>query len=57
MSHAFVYGFNTSVLGARPIATCVARWPGQNSDIHQEKVPSVLIYNAEGEVCCNFSTR
>jgi hypothetical protein len=57
VSRRFIYEVNTSVLGACPIVTCVARWPGQNSDIHQEKVPSVLIYNAEGEVCCDFSAR
>ena len=40
------------VIDARPVFTHVARWPGQEGAPYEEKVPSVLIYNAEGEVCC-----
>jgi len=30
--------------------TGVARWPGQESAVYEEKVPSVLIYDAEGKL-------
>jgi hypothetical protein len=44
----------TSGLGVPPLVTRVARWPGQEGAIYEEKVPSVLIYDAQGEVCCGF---
>jgi hypothetical protein len=37
--------------GTPPKFTGVARWPGQESAVYEEKVPSVLIYDAGGQVC------
>jgi hypothetical protein len=39
------------VSDAPPIVTHVARWPGQEGAIYEEKVPSLLIYDADGKVC------
>lgn len=33
-----------------PVVTHVARWPGQEASIHEEKVPSALLYDAEGNL-------
>jgi len=40
--------------GVRPKFTGIARWPGQESAVYEEKVPSVLIYDAQGQVCDIF---
>src|ERR1700733_5807118 len=49
-----VASFNPCVSGVRPKFTGVARWPGQESAVYEEKVPSVLMHDAEGEVCDIF---
>lgn len=51
MGSDIAYRANISGSDAPPIVTHVARWPGQEGAIYEEKVPSLLIYDAEGEVC------
>jgi len=41
---------NALTSGAHPIVTSIARWPGQEDVLYEEKVPSVLIYNCDGKV-------
>ena len=50
------YGPQTDDTGIlEPLAVCVARWPGQEASIYEEKVPSTLLYREAGDVEVRYS--
>ena len=45
------YGPQTDDIGMlEPLVACVARWPGQEASVSEEKVPSALLYEGAGDV-------